>query len=249
MAEAKPKIIRVEDSENLAREALHIFIDDAKKAIESNGVCRIAISGGHTPEHFYELISNPENSKNLDWHKIHIFWVDERCVPPESKASNFRLAQEKFLSKIDIPEKNIHRVHAESKDYASAAGEYEEDIRQTFNISRGQIPEFDLMVLGMGADGHIGSLFPNSFAVFDTEHLAVAVYMMNDQFDRITLTHPVMRAAKHLMVMISGGEKAEIVKEVLAGEPDEAKYPVHTLWPILERVSWLVDADAAKMLD
>ena len=115
-------------------------------------------------------------------------------------------------------------------------------------ISTGQLPKFDLIVLGMGAEGHTGSLFPNSYAPFDTEDLACVVYVLDEKLNRITLTHPVLRAASHLVVLVCGQEKEGILKTVLTSEPDEVRYPIHVLWPVLDRVTWLVDSTAAQSL-
>ena len=158
------------------------------------------------------------------------------------------MAATTFLNKVPIPPENVHRVSGEECDYNTAVRQYEEAIRSVFKISEGQIPKFDLIVLGMGNDGHIGSLFPNSCALFDTTDLACAVYVMDGGYSRITLTSPVITAAGHLIILISGSEKAEILRDVLQDEPDEVKYPIHTLWPILEKVTWFVDSDAGRYL-
>jgi 6-phosphogluconolactonase len=174
--------------------------------------------------------------------------VDERCVEPDAEASNYAMAARTFLDKVEIPVENVHRVSGEADDYAKAVAEYEETIRKVFGISKGEFPSFDLMILGMGDDGHIGSLFPNSFAHFDTQDIVTAVYLMSGDFNRITLTHPVICAAKKLFVLVSGEKKASILKEVFEAEPDEVKYPVHSLWPILDKVDWIIDSDAGKLL-
>lgn len=244
----KPDITCVNTDEDLAICAFEMFISGADRAIGANGCFNVAISGGHTPGRFFELLAERSESCSIQWDKIHIFWVDERCVPPDADASNYGLAASTFLEKVSIPFKNVHRVSGENIDYAEAAKEYEDVIRSVFKIKPGQMPCFDLIVLGMGADGHIGSLFPNSYALFDTEDLASAVYMMDGEYSRITLTHPVLCGAQHLAILVSGSEKASILKEVLRSEPDEIKYPVHTLWPILHKVTWVVESQAGKYL-
>ena len=243
----KLRIINVDNSAHLADKALDIFVNHAKDAIADKGVFYVAISGGHTPKEFFELISQTEKAKFLPWNRIQLFWVDERCVDIDSEDSNYRLAAETFLPKILIPSENIHRIRADSPDYIKVAGDYEETIRSVFSLATGQLPEFDLIILGMGPDGHIGSLLPNSYALFDTEDLASVVYQI-DKLNRITLTHPVFCAAANLLVLVSGAEKAKIVKEVFCGQPDEIKYPVHTLWPILDKVTWLIDSEAGKYI-
>jgi 6-phosphogluconolactonase len=235
------KIVTVEDSAALADLTAKYFISYAKRAIEKRGAFHVAISGGSTPVHFYERLSNASVHSKVDWEKVHIFWVDERCVPPSSEASNFGLATHTFLLDIPIPGQNIHRVTGELENYAEAVDEYEQIIRSVFNIKQGQIPEFDLIILGMGADGHIGSILPNTYALFDTDDLVSAVYRMNGDYNRITLTVPVIKEAHRLIVLVSGQSKAQIMSDVFRTEPDPVRYPVHALWPVLHKVRWLTD--------
>lgn len=243
----KLQIINVDNPAQLARKALDMFVILAKHAISTKGVFYVAIPGGHTPREFFELIGQAEIARDLPWKKIQLFWVDERCVKIDSQNCNYKLAADTFLPEILIPAENIHRISGENTDYNEAATDYEETIRNVFSLEPDQLPNFDLVILGMGPDGHIGSLLPNSYALFDTEDLVSVVYQI-DGLDRITLTHPVMCAASKLLILISGKDKAEIVKEVLQGRPDEVKYPVHTLWPILDKVTWLIDKEAGKYL-
>jgi 6-phosphogluconolactonase len=244
----EPKVEIVSDPESFAKRSVEIFVADAQKAIRKNNVFHTAISGGHTPRHFFELLGTLPQAKALPWNKIHLFWVDERYVPPTSPQSNYKLAADTFLSKVSIPPDNVHRIPTEYCDFHVAARQYEEIIRDVFNLNEGETPEFNLIVLGMGADGHTGSLFPNSYATFDTDDLACVVYVLDDKLNRITLTHPVLCAASHLVVLVSGREKAPILKEVLTSEPDEVHYPIHAIWPVLDKVTWLVDSEAAKSL-
>ncbi len=243
-----PNVEIVSDPESFARRGVEIFIADAKKAIGLKNCFNIAISGGHSPQHFFELLGTLPQSRALQWNRIQLFWVDERYVPPSSPQSNYKLAVDTFLSKVPIPQDNIHRIPTEYSDYNSAARQYEHIIRSVFDLEKGQIPEFDLIVLGMGSDGHTGSLFPNSYASFDTDDLACVVYVLDEKLNRITLTHPVLCAASHLTVLVCGREKAGILKKVLSGEPDEIRYPIHALWPVLDKVTWLVDNEAAEAL-
>ncbi len=245
---SKPNIVRVGTSEDLAHVALSSFANRSRVAIVERGQFHVAISGGHTPSRFFELLGDTDEGRGIEWGKVQVFWVDERCVSPEADASNYRLAAHTFLDKVAIPSGNVHRMSGEVSDYETAVREYEQTIRRVFKVRAGQLPCFDLIILGMGGDGHIGSLFPNSNALFDTQDLVSAVYFMSGDYNRITLTHPVICAAHHLAILISGSEKAEILKEVLCGEPDEIKYPVHTLWPILDKVTWMVDDEAAKYI-
>lgn len=248
VADYKANIEVVPDSENLALRGLEFFIAEAEKAIRARGIFYVAISGGNTPKRVFELIGETPRAKSLAWDKIHLFWVDERYVPPDSQWSNYKLAADTFLAKVEIPEENIHQIPTEYSDFKTAAKCYEETIRRVFGLQEKELPQFDLILLGMGAEGHTGSLFPNSYAPFDTEDLACVVYVLDEKLNRITLTHPVLCAASHLAVLVSGEEKANILKEVMTSEPDEVQYPIHAIWPILDKVTWLVDSQAAKLL-
>jgi len=253
VTEHKANVEIAADPEGLARRCLELFASSAHKAIQTKDVFYVAISGGQTPKRFFELIGDDPIGKSLRWDKVQLFWVDERYVSPDSPLSNYKLAADTFLSKVAIPKENIHRIPTEFCDFSLAARHYEQTIRKVFGLKRGRIPRFDLVILGMGADGHTGSLFPNSFAPFDKDDLATVVYLLDQKLpdqllNRITLTHPVLCAAERLAVLVSGGEKAHVLKEVLTSEPDEVRFPIHTLWPVLQKVTWLVDSHAAKLL-
>ena len=247
-ADYKVNVEIASDPKSLAQRSVELFIADAQKAIEAKSVFYVAISGGHTPMRFFELLGEVPKAKSLPWDRIQLFWVDERCVPPDSQWSNYKLAANTFLTKVAIPQQNVHRIPTEHSDFKVAARCYEETIREVFGLEENQVPEFDLIVLGMGSEGHTGSLFPNCYAAFDKEDLAGVVYCLDKKLNRITLTHPVLCAASHLAVLVSGQEKAAILKEVLTSEPDEVRYPIHILWPVLDKVTWLVDSEAAKYL-
>ena len=248
VADYKPKVEPVRDAETLAHRNVEYFISDAKKAIAKKGSFYGAISGGHTPKRFFELLGEDPAAKVLPWDKIHLFWVDERYVPSDSQWSNYKLAESTFLNKVDIPAENVHRIPTEYSDSEEAARCYAETIQKVFGLRAKEIPCFDLIVLGMGVEGHIGSLFPNTYAPFDTEHLVSVVYELDKKFNRITLTHPVLRAASHLIVMVSGKKKAAILKEIMTSEVDEVRYPIHTLWPVLDKVTWLADCEARGLM-
>ncbi len=243
---AQVEVLTSEDI--LAHRCLDIFVADAQKAIDDRGTFNIAISGGFTPKHFFELLADSPAGATVSWEKIHLFWVDERYVPVDSQCSNYQRVYDTFISRVALPKGNVHRIPTEPEDFMLAARSYEETIREVFNLDEGQFPEFDLIVLGMGAEGHTGSLFPNSYASFDAADLACVVFVMDEKLNRITLTYPVLRAARHIVVLVSGEEKAEILQTVLASEPDEVQYPIHLLWPVLDKVTWLIDSDAAKLL-
>ena len=246
--EAMPRILHVEDPEELACRAVELFDTHASHAIRQRGRFCLAISGGHTPERFFEMLSDPVSGPGLAWDRVQVFWVDERCVPPEADASNYGLAMTTFLSKVPIPAQNVHRIAGEQSCLEEAVQAYEDALRSVFNLGPCEVPQFDLIVLGMCPDGHIGSLYPNTYALIDNADLVSAVYLMDGDYNRITLTSPVLCAARHLMILVAGAEKAPILRDVLHSEPDEIRYPVHALWPILDRITWVVDAQAARLL-
>ena len=249
----KPNLQIVADAETLARQCLNLFVASVEQAIKEKNVFHWAISGGHSPQRFFELLGSEQKSLSLPWDKIHLFWVDERYVPHNSQYSNYKLAADTFLTKIPIPNENVHPIPTDYENFDSAAKQYEKTLRSVFQIESGQLPKFDFIILGMGPDGHTGSLFPNTNASFDTKDLACVVYLLDQKLpdellNRITLTHPVICAASQIVVLVSGSEKAQTLKEVLAGPPDEIRYPIHVLWPVLDNVLWLIDSPAAKLL-
>ncbi len=244
----QPNVEVVRDPEVLARRSAEMFATEALRAIEAKGIFHVAISGGHTPEHFFELLGETPKASSLPWDKIQLFWVDERVVEANSPWSNYKLAADTFLNRVAIPPENVHRIPTEYGDFEAAARRYEHTIREVFALETGQLPMFDLIVLGVGDDGHTGSLFPGSYATLDTEDLACAVYVLDEDPNRITLTHPVLRAASHLIVLACGTAKAEILGKIMTSEPDEVRYPIQALWPVLDKVTWLVDTAAARSL-
>lgn len=247
-ANHKPKVEVACDYEDLSCQIVSYFVNSAKKVLAAKDYFYTAISGGYTPRRFFELLGELPESKSLPWHRIQLFWVDERIVDVNSKWSNYKLAVDTFLSKVGIPDENVHRIPTEFGNFNLAAQRYEQTIREVFGIGGSQIPQFDLILLGMGPDGHTASIFPGSYASFDTTDLACVVYVMDEKLNRITLTNPVLCAAANLVVLVSGEEKAEILKEILTTEPDEVRYPIHILWPVLDKVTWLIDSKASKLL-
>jgi 6-phosphogluconolactonase len=247
-AKFRPNIEVAADAEDLAQRTVRFFITTAREALASRERFYAALSGGQTPQRTFELLGASPEAGALPWSRIQMFWVDERYVPPDSPYSNYRLAADTFLSKVPIPPDNIHRIPTEYDDIHEAAEVYKAMIQDAFGVASGEMPRFDLMVLGMGPDGHTGSLLPNSYAPFDVDALVSVVYALGDTLCRITLTHPVLQAARRLAVLVSGSEKAQVLNDVLTGEPDEVRYPIHVLWPVLDKIVWLVDRDAAEAL-
>ncbi len=241
----KNKIKNIEIFENpqkLSERAADEFIRAATSAIEKQGQFFVALSGGKTPKGFMVLLGQREDSLRLPWDRIHIFWADERAVEPDSQQSNYRLAKDAFLSSVAIPNENIHRMEAELGDLPTAAQKYEQQLKSTLPREKGWMPRFDLVFLGMGSDGHTASLFPGQQPCRPNE--LVCPVENPDTIDRLTFCPVVLKAAERIVVLVAGGEKARTLAEVITTEPDGLKYPIHVLWPVLEKVYWFVDKSA-----
>jgi 6-phosphogluconolactonase len=227
---------------------LQFFIDEAKKNICERDNFYFAISGGNTPMGFYKLLGNSETAKQINWSKIHLFWVDERMVSKDSPESNYRLAAETFLDKAGLREHNIHRIPTELGDYKTCLSAYQKDLKDTFGLGAGQVPQFDLILLGMGGDGHTASLFPGSPNLENNSPEKLAAVEYTKGLDRITFTPLLLTEAKKIIVLVTGEDKAEILNQVFNTKPDKLKFPVHLLWETPEKVTFLTDKSAAEKL-
>lgn len=231
------------DSDALAAAAAAFFADSATEAIGNRGRFSVALSGGATPRKLFRLLGL-EYRDRLRWGSIHLFWADERSVPPDHEQSNYRLAYDELISKISMPSGNIHRIQGEL-DPAEAAREYEKTMHGHFG-SEG-IPVFDLILLGLGKDGHTASLFPGSEALLKEDHLAVPSYSGSTGDRRVTLTLPVLNNAADIIFLVSGRSKAGIVSEILMqGKAD--LYPAGLVHPPAGDVMWFMDKEAASGL-
>jgi 6-phosphogluconolactonase len=202
----------------------------------------MALSGGSTPRHMHEILAQ---RPHVDWSKVHVFWGDERTVPPDHEESNFRMAKESLLERVSVPNDHIHRMAGE-KDPDVAAKEYEQTISQVFGVRPPEIPRFDVILLGMGADGHTASLFPGTDALDERERYVVANHVPQQNTDRLTLTFPVLNAARLVIFMVAGADKADAVQQCLSGE--QAIHPAARVQPTDGQCRWLLDAEAAARL-
>jgi 6-phosphogluconolactonase len=230
----------------LSQGAADLFIELAKKSISKKGQFSAALSGGSTPKPLYETLASADRQEEIEWEKVHLFWGDERCVPPDHPDSNYKMVKETLLQKISIPEINIHRVPAEL-DPRMAAFSYEETLR---SLQNGPLPVFDLVFLGMGEDGHTASLFPHSAGLNEEDRWFIANYAPERGTWRLTLTKNAINAAKNIVVLVAGGEKADMLFDVLEGEYQPFEKPIQLIMPVEGRMIWLVDqAAAANLLD
>lgn len=231
------------DSARLAQAAAESVISAGEAAIAARRRFSIALAGGSTPAPLYRLLATEQYAAQLDWRAVHVFWGDERCVPPQHSSSNYHMVREALLDRVPIPPDNIHRMRGED-DPVQAALAYEDALRAHFGGS----PRFDLVLLGMGADGHTASLFPGAPALAERTRLAVAVYAANRSSWRVTLTYPALNAAAHVMFLVTSSEKADTLRAVLEGPHRPVDLPAQGVRPHAGRVLWLADADAAAQL-
>ncbi|OHB54329.1 MAG: 6-phosphogluconolactonase [Planctomycetes bacterium GWF2_50_10] len=244
----RPKIIKSADAEAVAEKAMDIFAAKAQESIKRKGSFIFAISGGKTPLRFFEILGSSPKAAELDWGRTHVFWVDERFVPVDREENNYKGAKELFLDKVDIPPANVHRIKTELPEAGISAADYEKELREVFGLGVGEVPSFDLIVLGMGPDGHTGSLFAGSAAIFETQRLVAPAYFTDERHSRVTLTSHVMKEAKDILIIVTGAEKAPILQQVFDSEPDVITWPIHALWPVMDKITWLVDEDAGGQL-
>jgi 6-phosphogluconolactonase len=238
---------RLTTPQDLFQAAADEVIRAATDAVAQRGRFTIALSGGSTPKNLYTLIA-ANASANLPWDRMFFFWGDERHVPPDDPDSNYRMAKESFLSKVAIPPGNIFPVPAENPDASAAAETYEQTLRTFFALAPGEFPRFDLILLGMGPDGHTASLFPETAALQEKSRLVVANWVEKLNASRITLTLPVLNAARCVAFLVSGTDKAAVLHEVLEGNAPPEKYPSKLVQPDEGRLIWFVDRAAASGL-
>ncbi len=233
----------------LARRAAEFFVVDAEKAVAARGVARIAISGGSTPKAAFRALAEPgeEWRERMPWQNLDLWWVDERCVPPDDAGSNYRMTREALLDHVPLKPEQIHRMEGELEP-DDAAARYEAELKLSFGLKGAEIPRFDLVQLGMGPDGHTASLFPHTDAVRVTDRPVTANYVEEKDMWRVTLTRPVINAARQVFFLIEGAEKAMILNEVMEGPRDPERLPSQFIVPVDGILTLLLDQAAATLL-
>jgi 6-phosphogluconolactonase len=243
----KTAIQIVSNADELTRAAAAAFVERAARAVQARGIFSVALSGGTTPRSIYSLLASDASMRaRVPWERTHFFWGDERHVPPDHADSNYRMACEAMLVKVPVPAANIHRIKGEYADARSAADEYEADLREFFKLAPHELPRFDLVLLGMGQDGHTASLFPGTDALGERTRLVVANWVEKFKAFRITMTLPVLNNAASVIFFVSGAEKAAVLRDVLEGE--RGRFPSQLIHPADGGLLWLVDAGAAGLL-
>ena len=234
------------DAAALTERAAELFAETARQAIAWRRRFTVALSGGSTPRALYELLAGEVYAPYIPWEETHVFWSDERCVAPTSEESNYRMAHEALLARVSVPEEQIHRMRGED-EALKAARDYATILENEFDENP---PRLDLILLGMGEDGHTASLFPSSEALDDSEHLVVAPFVEKFKAHRLTMTFRTINAGRSIMFLVAGEAKAETLRAVLEGERDGHRYPAQLVEPADEsgELVWLVDEPAAGRL-
>jgi 6-phosphogluconolactonase len=232
------------DLESLSRAAAALLVQQANLAVAARGRFSVALSGGATPRRTYELLAAPPLVEQAPWDRVHVFWGDERCVPLNDLRSNARMAKAAWLDRVPIPGNQIHPLNC-APDPAAAARQYEAKLREFF---AGQPPVLDLVLLGLGGDGHTASLFPGAPALKERQRWAAAVYVAESDLYRVTLTAPLINQARLVAFLITGGAKAGVLREVLHGPYDPGRLPAQLIRPHHGELLWLADLAAAGTL-
>ena len=236
-----------ESAEALSRAAAGQFLRVTTAAVRARGRCSVALSGGSTPKSVYRVLAYEPYRSQVRWDQIEFFWGDERHVPPDHADSNYRMVDETLLSRVPVHPQSMHRVHTESADAARAAQEYEDEMRASFG-GGDTTPRFDLVLLGVGTDGHTASLFPGTPALAEQRRWCVAHWVSALNTHRITMTLPVFNAAREVLFIASGAEKAAIVRQVLRDRDISPPFPAQMIEPVDGNVAWMLDRAAARDL-
>ncbi len=231
----------------LSQSAALYWLEQAQQAIEQRGVFHVALTGGSTPQPLYRLLARPDMTERIDWSCVHIFIGDERYVAHDHPDSNFGMARDCLLDHVSIPEGNIHPIPTHYEHACEAAEQYANLINAIVPLSGGQAPIFDLIMLGMGDDGHTASLFPGTDILRCDDKSVAAVYVEKLASWRVSMTYPCLNQARQIMVMVSGGSKAAILAHILQKD-SETLYPIQAVLPTGE-VHWFIDHAAASQLD
>jgi 6-phosphogluconolactonase len=233
----------------VAQAAAQLFTDAITKAVQSRGLARVAISGGTTPKAMFQLLADPTQPflAQIPWSKLFLYWVDERSVAPDQPDSNYRMTNEAMLSKVPLPAAQIFRMEGEL-DPEIAAARYESIIRNSFKLEGAETPTFDLVLLGMGDDGHTASLFPHTEALDNLTHIAIANHVPQKDTWRITLTWPVINQGREVAFLIEGAAKAQVLHDVFLGPYQPDTFPSQLIRPASGRLILLLDSAAAAKL-
>jgi 6-phosphogluconolactonase len=236
-----------EDVNAFAHHGAQVFADQINSAATARGQARIAISGGNTPKPVFKLLAGDEFKSSVPWDKLSLYWVDERCVPPTDKDSNYGMTRAAFLDAVPLPGENVFRMEGEL-DPEEAAARYESAIRNSMRLEGAELPTFDLVALGMGDDGHTASLFPHTEGLHEFGRIVIANHVPQKDTWRLTLTSPVINQARHVLFLIQGADKADVLHRVFLGDYDPETLPSQLIAPANGKITLILDKAAAAKL-
>ncbi|WP_243371757.1 6-phosphogluconolactonase [Geotalea sp. SG265] len=231
------------DLEDLSQTAAEVFAAEARRAVKTSGRFTVALAGGSTPRRTYEILSHPPYGKMVPWQETHVFWGDERCVSEMDPRNNARMADQALLAHVSLPREQVHPMVCDRSPH-EAAEKYEKVLRTTFGE---ELPRFDLILLGLGENGHTASLFPETPVLKEQLRWVTEVYITEEGLHRLTLTLPVINRARTVLFLVSGAGKAGIIREIHEGSPDPYSIPAALIRPD-GRLLWLIDSDAGQLL-
>lgn len=239
-----PRIRVFASVDELNDNVVDLFIDCARTSMAESGRFTVALAGGSTPQPVYARLATDPFKDQVDWSRVHLFWGDERYVPSDDEQSNYRMVREALMDRVPIPSDHVHRVRTEQA-LQDAARSYENEMRHLFPV---ELPRFDLILLGMGEDGHTASLFPHSMGLSESTRWFIANTIPGTNQERLTLTFPAINAARCVVVLVRGKSKADMVAAVLHGPQDLMEKPVQAVNPAEGELVWMLDEGAASKL-
>ena len=239
------KIHAYPNKEQMVTATTERVINEIGQAIQERGLCNMALAGGNTPREIYSMLAESTYRDRVDWNRLHLFWGDERMVPPEHEDSNFRMVKETLLDHVRIPDGNVHRIRGEIVP-EQAAQEYAELLHNHF---KSDSPRFDIILLGIGEDGHTASLFPGTDAVEECKLYTVAVFVPRLDTWRVTLTFPVLNAAREVLFLASGRSKSDIVQRIISIKQPAKEFPASMVNPENGTLHWMLDSEAMVLIN
>jgi 6-phosphogluconolactonase len=248
MARNRGDLRVVPDAASLFHAAAREFAGAAAASIESKGSFSVALSGGSTPRGLFAVLAGDAFRGQVCWEKVFFFWGDERHVAPDHPDSNYRMAREALLAHLTLRDDQVSRIHGENRDATAAASEYESTVRRFFGLGENEFPPFDLVLLGMGPDGHTASLFPGTTALLEQRRVVVSNWVGKFNAHRITMTAPAINAAARVLFLVSGEDKAPALAAVLEGPREVSQLPAQLIQPRDGSLLWLADRAAAHLL-
>jgi len=241
----KRKLHAYPNKEQMVTATTERVINEIGQAIQERGLCNMALAGGNTPREVYSTLADDPYRDRVDWDRLHLFWGDERMVPPEHEDSNFRMVKETLLDHVGIPDGNVHRIRGEIVP-EQAAREYAEFLHNHF---KSDSPRFDIILLGIGEDGHTASLFPGTDAVEECKLYTVGVFVPRLDTWRVTLTFPVLNAAREVLFLAAGKSKSDIVQRIISIKQPAKEFPASMVNPEDGTLHWMLDSEAMVLIN